>query len=480
MKYPREFNFILKPYDFQLEAFIFCIDRPNTGILYDMGLGKTKIAIDVARYRIQNDNVKRILVVCPTSVMLNWKREIERNSNHSSIVAHHSMRDERIARLRRRDFTFYIINYEALHRYLEELLELKFEMLIFDESSLFLRRGDTQRTRASIALADQGQFKLILTATLIGNNPLSVWSQFRVLDGGKSFGNIFWIFRNYFFRRVGIGNWVKYKIKNDRVPVFQKRIFDICIRKTKEECLDLPKQIFSIRDINMDEDFEKIYREVEKHVLAEVETMDGTSILEVNNILTKLLRLQQITGGFVKDINGNEVSLKLQPKLDMLLEELFTIISSDESAIIWCRFLKSMDIITNALGTSKIKYITMSGRDKDKYSKWKSFQKSKKCNIFVGQVASGSVGIELFKEDSLDTKSQHMIFYENVFQLDIRTQATGRIHRIGQQSTCRYVDLIINDTIDEKIYLTLKENQEVADLIMREGARGFLKSKRRE
>ena len=89
--------------------------------------------------------------------------------------------------------------------------------------------------------------------------------------------------------------------------------------------------------------------------MSELETMEGKVSLQINNILTKLLRLQQVTSGFVKDKNGKEVMLTSTPKLDTLIEEVESIVDGDESVVIWCRFLFSIKMIANRLKASGIR-----------------------------------------------------------------------------------------------------------------------------
>ena len=137
----------------------------------------------------------------------------------------------------------------------------------------------------------------------------------------------------------------------------------------------------------------------------------------------------------------------------------------------WCSVSPMVIICANSCQSVLTFFIS---KDKDKFAKWKTFQQSKDVNVFIGQIASGGIGIELFKLDSLETKSQHMIFYENTWSLDVREQAMGRIHRIGQKSTCIYHDITIKDTIDVKMLDVLKTNKSVADAIIEKGVEGFL------
>ena len=426
----------------------------------------------MAAYRIHLNQIKRVLVVCPTTVILNWKIQIKRFSGYDAIDLH-AAREERLRRLSLIDYNFYIINYEALPLFMSELFRLKFNMIIFDESARYIRNARAKRTRAAILLADKAKYKLILTGTPIANRPLDIWSQFRVLDGGTTFGSNFYSYRSKYFYKINIGSWPKWVVKKQAIPLLQKGMYENCIRFTRDILDNAPDRVYDtlIVPINSIEDN---YNDIKRKIMSEIETMKGTVTLQINNILTKLLRLQQVTSGFIKNESGVEVMLTHTPKLDTLIEEVESIVDSGESVVVWCRFLFSIKMIADKLKEKKIKSITMQGSDKDKYAKWKGFQKSKDINVFIGQISAGGLGIELYKLD-LNAEFQHMIFYEYTWTLDDTEQAKGRIDRIGQKSKCRYLTLYVEKTIDETMLEVIKERKKIADLIIERGVEEIIK-----
>lgn len=472
MKLPKGFDLVVPPIgDFQTETINYGIMNENAGLLLGLGLGKTYCAINIARYRKQFNDVEKILVVCPTSIMYNWSESISKFSEYEAMVLHGN-RNDRIARFGvERDF--YIINYEALMPFLAELKWLQPRMIIFDESARYIKNWRAKRTVAAVDLADSAWYKLILTGTLIADKPLDLWSQFRALDGGETFGTNPWRWRAKAFNVVNRGRYKEYKVKKNYIQMFNESIYEKCIRFDIENVIDdLPERIYKTVKLPF-YSIEDIYEPVREKVLSEINTEGGIVHLNINNILTKLLRLQQITSGFV--VNNKKVNfLKNAPKLDALMEELESIVDSKESAIVWVRFLPSIDLISGALKKLKIKHVTMQGSDGvDKYAKWKGFQKTK-TPIIIAQVASGGIGTELFKLDSKADEAQHMLFYENTWSLDIREQAEGRNFRIGQKSMCRYVDLVIDHTIDTQILGSLKAKTDIAKSIMDGGVEKFL------
>jgi SNF2 family DNA or RNA helicase len=467
----RTFGHPLKQYQYQ--AFLFGIERRNSGLLLFLGSGKTRVSIDTTRYRLQFENANKALIVAPVSVLYHWQNEIQKYSEYDSIVLYGS-REERLEKLKQ-DKKFYIINYEALRNLLPELLELQPDIVIADESARYIKNQNTFRTKSLVKIADRAKFKQIITATPIPNFPMDVWPQFRMLDGGETFSTNFYKFRNFFFRQERYGGWTKWVLKKEKLDLFSKMIYASCIRIRREDVgkEHIPTE-YKTLSIPLEEPLKSLYQKVQTQTISEIETSKSIEILTIENILTKLLRLQQITSGFIKN-RGEEVKLKYTPKLDAAIDIITSILEAGESVIIWCRFIFSIKLIANELDKLQFQYITMYGKDtgKRKYDKWREFQNSLEKNIFLGQIESGGLGIELFKTSTKATY-QHMLFYENVWSLDTREQATGRIERTGQTARCRFIDLLVKDTIDEKIINSIKQKKEIVDLILEKGIKGFL------
>ena len=479
MKLPKNLNPLYKPYgQYQTDTIGFGVIKDNPGLLLCLGSGKTYCSINICRWRIQNNNVKKILVICPTTIMLKWQGEIHKFSEHRATVLHDEIRDNRIEKIHlfNHDNThFGIINYEALYPFYQELSELTLDIIVADESARYIKNAGSKRTKASIWLGDKVRYRSILTGTPIANKPLDIWSQYRFLDKGKTFGLNFWAWRNHFFNKISYGQYNKWEVKKDRIQELNRKIYINAIRfKTEDVLKDLPERSNVLIDLEMNKYLLKVYNKIKSKIIAEIETEMGQATLNIPHIFTKLIRLQQVTSGYIKDVDDNIKNLKELPKLNAVVEEVETIVEHKESVIVWCRFRYTIKLLSEMLG--KIKHVVMTGDDShtEKGKKWKEFQESKTLNVFIGQVEAGGIGIELFKINS-GAEFQHMIFAENTFVLDHREQAIGRSYgRIGQKSKTRVVDFIFKDTIDEKIYDTVLNNKRIAEEILNNGITKFL------
>uniref|UniRef100_A0A6M3K1M9 Putative helicase n=2 Tax=viral metagenome TaxID=1070528 RepID=A0A6M3K1M9_9ZZZZ len=488
MKLPTNFDLIAPPWGkFQEESIGFGVLKENPGLLLDMGLGKTYVALNIARYRIQNNNVNKVLVASPLGVIGKWLKEIRKFTEYDGIILHSGSKKKRIDSIkqfqRNNKYKFGLINYEALFIYFNYLKTVGIDIIIADESARYIKNikqsndkfEGTKRALAAVALGDLVRHRMILTGTLITNIPIDIWGQFRFLDKGTTFGQNFYSWRNYFFIPYKYSGFVKWILNKERAKYLTKGIYNSCIRFKKEDVIqDLPEKVNIILELELEGKLLAEYNRAKKEILAELETEQGLARVNMQHIFTKIIRLQQITSGFTKNERDENVRLIHTPKLDALIEEIEMILEEKESIIIWCKFLFTIKTISDILNNKNINHIIMTGKDKDKTSKWRTFQISG-CPIFIGQVVAGGIGIELFKENTMD-EYQHTIFMENEFSLDVRDQATGRSYgRIGQRAKSRIVDITIKNTIDEKILNTLNKNRDISDLIMEKGAINFIK-----
>lgn len=470
--------------NYQRNTVAFGINKGSCGILLDMGLGKTLCAINIARYHIQTDEVKKILVACPASLPLKWQESIEESSEHKAVILP-SNREKRVQTALTNKEKFHIINYQSLWPLIRDVgdkadkadKKLKYDMIIFDESGKYLKHPTSRISEYAMYLSDYAKYKLILTGTLIGNHPLNLWVQFYCLNGGRSFGSSFNWFENRFFYKSSRNNITRSYLKQQYIEKFREVIQKNCIRYERGDVLpELPKMIEDRIEIEFSSTLTNKYNLLKKGIISEIETEERNKKLTTLNIFERLIRLQQFTSGFISKGKGTEQKLKETPKLDALVEEVETIIENEESVVIWCRFSHTIDMIAERL--KKHNVLILDGRvtnKKKKYSIWREFQKSKDKNILIAQSESGGFGIELFKENPNEkAKYEHSIIYENTWSPDTREQLKARILRSGLKSVCRVVDITVKDTIDETILNVLRRKKEIADIVEKIGIKQFL------
>ena len=241
---------------------------------------------------------------------------------------------------------------------------------------------------------------------------------------------------------------------------FLKKLHSVAFRVTKAECLDLPEITEEVRTVELEKDAAKIYDSIESDSYAEMDESEVTTA----NILTRMLRLSQITGGHLTD-DGGVVNAVSGAKLNALSDIIDTAIAEDKKIVVMARFVPELDDIQELLEKKKIGYAVVRGGVKDRDSEIHRFQYDEKCRVFVGQIAAAGLGITL-------TAASTMVFYSLDYSMSNFEQAKARIHRAGQVEKCHYIYLVCKDTIDSKVLYALRKKINRAKMLVDDYRKG--------
>lgn len=453
------------PYRHQTEAFAYVCNQfgifdnrlksRGTALLMEMGTGKSLTAIAVAGCLYQHGMIDRVLVVAPLSILGVWKEELEKFADFpytlTILQGTSAKKKEQLAKLSGEGLQVVAVNYESAWRLEKELLAYGADLVIADEAHK-LKENRSKQSQGMHHIGDKAKYKLLLTGTVITNRELDVYSQYRFLNP-QVFGTSFYAFRNHYFDMLGYGG---------HTPVFRKwmgdeflqKMHSIAFRVTKAECLDLPEITEEIRSIDLERDAAKLYDSIEQESYAEMEESEVTTA----NVLTRLLRLSQITGGHLTDDDGvvNTVS---RAKLDALSDILDSAVAEDKKLVIMARFTPELDDIQELLEKKKIGYAVVRGGVKDRDSEIHRFQYDDKCRVFVGQIAAAGLGITL-------TAASTMVFYSLDYSMSNFEQAKARIHRAGQKENCHYIYLVCKGTVDRNVLYALRQKMNLAKMLV--------------
>lgn len=318
------------------------------GLLFEMGCGKTLTAIAIAGAGYQMGKVERLLIVAPTSVVAVWPKELQEYAKFKytckTLLGEKKQRIKQIDDLLKFPFKALkvaVINYESTWRpeILEKLKEFDADMVIADESQR-IKTYDAAQSKAMHELGDQARYKLILSGTPVQTAAIDIWSQYRFLDK-TVFGDNFFKFRGRYAIMGGYGNKkiVGYKDLEGLI----KKEHSIAFRVTKDEALDLPEQTFETRKIQFSQKEKNLYERIKKDSYAE---LDGGGHITATTVLTRLLRLQQLAGGFLVQDDAQKPQLVSRAKLDALgdiIEDY--VIGSGKKLVIFARFIAEVKAI---------------------------------------------------------------------------------------------------------------------------------------
>ena len=408
--------------------------------------------------------IEKVLIVAPTSVCAVWPKEFEDAATFkfkvNVLLGDKRQRIRELEALKAFPFKALkvaVINYESTWRegIIEALMDWKPDMVIADESQR-IKTHDAQQSKAMHRLGDIAKYKLILSGTPVQNNAIDIFSQYRFLDP-TVFGMNYYAFRGRYAIMGGFSNRqiVGYKDLDELI----RKEHSIAYRVTKEEALDLPEQTFITRNIRMDTKDKNLYDQIRKNSFAELES--GGQIT-APTVLTKLLRLQQFTGGFIQTDDGNKPELVFRGKLNALEDILDDyVIDAGKKLVVFCRFRPEIDLIQKLLEKKKIKYCSIYGDIKidDRGAIVKEFQNNPDVKVFLAQIDTAGLGITLTAADTCVYSSVN-------FNYAAYSQSLARIHRIGQRNRCTYIHLVVEKTIDETVLKALAKKEDLAKTVV--------------
>jgi SNF2 family DNA or RNA helicase len=272
-----------------------------------------------------------------------------------------------------------------------------------------------------------------------------------MLDEGL-FGKSFYAFKNYYAVLGSYNQPIGYK----NMPELISKAHSIAYRVKKADALDLPDTIDEIRPVVLEEKAQKLYRQFVKD--SYMELSKGEVI--ATNVLTRILRLQQLTGGFIRpDEEADRYEQVSKAKLEALEDILDEALEAGQKVVVMARFIPEIMEIQKLLEKKSIGHAFIHGGVKDRAEEVRRFQEDTNYMVFVGQIQTTSMGITL-------TAASTMVFYSLSYNYADYIQAKARIHRIGQKNKCVYIHLIAQNTIDSEVMKALEQKQDIATAIV--------------
>jgi SNF2 family DNA or RNA helicase len=451
------------PYRHQVNAFNFVCskfglitsDRASSNgvaLLMEMGTGKTLTAIAVAGTLYQAGRIRRTLIVAPLSILGVWQEEFEKFADFDFTLAvltgSTAKKADTLRHLQGSLLQVAVVNYESAWRIEKELLTWDADLVIADEGHK-IKTHNIAASRTMHKLGAKARYKLLLTGTVITNKAIDVFSQYKFLNP-EIFGQSFYVFRNRYFDMVGYGNHTPV-LKKSMEQDLMRKLHSIAFRATKAECLDLPETTDIVRYVDLEPSAMRVYQDLVRDSYAEL----GKGEVTVTNILTRLLRLSQLTGGFISDDDGSapqRISTAKQAALEDIIED---VLQGGKKLVVIARFIPEINAICKLLQKKDIKYSLVMGNVKNREEQVAAFQNDPEVQVFVGQIATAGLGITL-------TAASTMVFYSLDYSMSNFEQAKARIHRAGQRENCTYIYLTAKGTVDEKVLKALRSKADLA------------------
>lgn len=473
----------LSPY--QQLALVNSFNSEGYGLFMDAGTGKTPIVIArVCNMSKTCKHVVRAIIVCPNNVRANWAAEFQQFATvpgRVTVIRGHSLQRRKqfidAFTLDKDDqFTAVILSYDTLMRVWEEVSMIPWDLAVGDESHYF-KNSRTHRFKAMMKLRDISRYRMPLTGTPITNHHLDLYAHFEFMGRGYSGFMSQKNFKTHYatLSRGSGGHEIMEGTKN--IPELKHRLARLSFQIKLEEAVpDLPGKVYDIYEVEMTKRQAEVYEEVKKNLIYEIEQAKNSSMpkaMVVQHILTKLLRLTQITSGFVVwdavyTDDGDVVSARAEEDIDEVnpkIAGLLDIMSTkgpNEKTIVWATFVHDIKAITAALTNAGYDCVEYYGAtsERDRAEAERRYNTDPNCTVLVGNPAAGGTGLNLIGWDYRDetddprakeTNTTQEIYYSQNWSPVEREQSEARGYRRRARARVRVTDLCIPNTQDEII-----------------------------
>lgn len=479
-----DYEFKIKPYEHQKVAMSFARQLPRCALFMETGTGKTMTSLNVAEMRIKAGIVKKVLVIAPASVLkTGWYADLKKFTNMTGVILHpqknfscicpvcfrrflkrsthakhehkfpfpeemewrkHKTFEERLYNI---DADVYITSHQLARINKKHLINKGFDMVILDESTI-LKNPTSKQAKELIEIGWASKFGIILTGTPVTGNIEDLWGQMSFVDYCLDFEYKEFIAKNFWVHHKH--NWMK-KPLSGSVERIMETVKKRALFIEKDECLDLPPLVTMVREVDMTSKIKSAYKIFEKDLVLRLE--DKTFLGQT--VLTEILRLHQITNGFLTDPETGEVSIidksqKISETLN-ILEQTNT--KTKKKAIIWASYRQDFKNLKEAL--KEYNPAIINGETSNIEKEIEKFVNDDSCRVAVCHAKSVKYGHTW----NFATTTIH---YSYTYDVEDFWQSLARNYRIGQTEKVSHF-VLISSEIEDIIYHALSNKEDFAE-----------------
>lgn len=457
---PKGFEFKTKPYEHQVEGFKYGLSHDKWLLGDEMGLGKSKQAIDIAVAKKLTNNYKHCLIICGVNgLKWNWQKEVGTHSNEQcwilgqrqrrtrTVVGGNKQKVEDLENIDNLPY-FLITNVESL-RDPQVLALIKsycdndiIGMCIVDEIHR-CKNPASQQGKALLKVLPQT--RIAMTGTPLMNTPIDLYIILKWLGYEKH--NLFQ-FKTHYCVMGGYGGYEIVGYKNLRM--LQESLNNIMLRRLKKDVLDLPDKIYSTEYVEMSKAQMSIYNEVLDVIRLNIDKIKISA-----NPLAQLIRLRQATA--YTGILSNKI--QESAKFDRLEEIVQDLVDDNQKCIIFSNWTEVTTPAYERLKRFNPALITGDTKDKDRALEEEKFMKDPNCKCAIGTIGVMGTGLTL-------TEATTVIFLDSPWTKSAKEQAVDRAHRIGTKTTVNIITLVCAGTMDERVEDIVESKGEMANMLV--------------
>lgn len=432
-KYPG----LYKPFNHQRTTAEFLSINHRAFCFNEAGTGKTSSVIWAADYLMEQKQVKRVLVICPLSIMYSaWQNDVMNTAMHRSVAVAHGTASKR-QKIIHGGYDFVVINYDGVAIVKDDIINGGFDLIVIDEANAY-KSPSTARWKTLAKILKPETRLWMLTGTPASQSPLDAYGLARlVCPHNVPKFSMSW--RDKVMTQVTRFKWVPKS--NARVEVF--KALQPAIRFAKDECLDLPDVLYTTREVPLSPQVQKYYKQLKEQMMIEAA---GVQISAVN-AAAGLNKLLQISGGAVYTDDRGVLEFDIQPRLNALME---VIDETDYKVIIFVPYRHTIEIVSKYLTDKNITNEVIQGdvSATQRATIINQFQNMTDPRVLVIQPQAASHGVTL-------TAANTVVFWSPVMSVETYLQCIARMDRVGQKNKMTVVHLQGSD-VEKRMYAMLQ------------------------
>jgi SNF2 family DNA or RNA helicase len=427
------------PFDHQRTTADFLTLNPRCYVFNEAGTGKTGAAAWAADYLMAQGKVKRVLVVCPVSIMETaWRSDLFKTVMHRTVAIAQGSRTQR-QEIIAKGYEIVIINFDGVKVVSKELMDGGFDLIIVDEANA-VKNVATDRWKYLAALVRPNTRLWLMTGTPASQSPVDAYGLAKLVDP-TSVPKFFGAFRDKVMLKLTQFKWVP---KQDSQQIVYN-VLQPAIRFTKAECLDLPDLLYSSRDVPLTPQQMKYYTQLKKQMIAIAAGEEITAV----NAAAMLNKLLQVSQGAVYTDTGEVVEFDVSNRIAALME---VIESTDNKVLIFVPYRHTLDMLRGSLTKDGYSVEAIQGGmpPNQRAEIIKRFQTEDDPRILLLSPQATAHGITL-------TKADQVVWWGPVSSTEIYLQANSRAHRAGQVNHVTVTHLQ-GSPVERRMYTMLQSN----------------------
>lgn len=434
---------VYPPFAHQKETASFLTMHRRAFCFNEQGTGKTSSVIWAADYLMNIGAVKRVLVLCPLSIMQSaWEADLFKFAMHRTCAIAHSYSKEKRIEAVRSDAEFVICNFDGLEIIKDEIASAGFDLIVIDEANAY-KNVSTRRWKTLNTTLKPDMWVWMLTGTPASQSPTDAYGLAKIINP-SGVPRFFGAFRDQVMQKITTFKWVP---KNTSEKVLHE-VLQPAIRFTKEECLDLPDMTYVSREVPLTPQQNKYYEAIRKNMIARAAGEEITTV----NAAANLNKLLQLSCGAVYSDSGEVVAFDAKSRMTALLE---VIEEASHKVIVFAPFRHAIEIIAEELKAQGISSETIHGgiSATKRTEIFNRFQTEKEPQVLVIQPQAAAHGVTLHAANVV-------VWWGPITSIETYLQANARVHRAGQRNPCTVVH-IQGSPVERRIYKMLSEKVDI-------------------